>query len=369
MSVCNRDLLIDKYRPKSLADLTFNKDANLFLTAVAKQKDMPHMILEGTRGAGKRLRAQLYLKEKYGDFTINSKTLNLDIPGKGESREIHLLYSKYHHQLNPSIHNIYDRSLMQCITSEIIHARLLFDIPYRIIIIEDADLLSDEAQESLRRTLETCIGSCRFIFLANNEGRLIAPIYSRCITVRIAAPTVTESIHILTDICRQEACTIPESTLTNIAQCRDLQKSINTLNRLLVNATPYSRMDYDHVYRHCTEIIDQIVKGSTIVGTMDRDVRGLIYSLVNYCVDCRSLLPILLNIVLNKLPENAHDERHEVSRIASERDISIRSSSKDIYHVESFCLHLFKVVKTLMLTKQKLAPKVHARAVKSDVGA
>lgn len=359
-----RELLIDKYRPESLDQLTYNKEVNAFLSAVAKKKDMPHLIVEGPRGSGKRLRVELYLREKYGDFRINSGTLYLDVPGKSDTKPVHTLYSKYHHQFNPSIHNIYDRSLMQCFIGEIVQTRLLVDIPYRIIIIEDADRLSTEAQESLRRTLETCVNTCRFIFLVNNEDHIIAPIYSRCISIKVSAPTVPEIVDIMQDICIKEGRSWSDDSLTfaSIAQAsgRNLHKALNTLNKLLLDTSPtpvYTHIDYDDVYRYCTEIIDTLIKGQTIVGTMDK-TRSLLYELVNFCVDCTSLIPILLNIVLIRLPESAHQERFQLTQIASDRDLSIRNSSKEIYHVESFCLHIFRVVKQLMLTKKRHIPSI-----------
>jgi hypothetical protein len=64
---------------------------------------------------------------------------------------------------------------------------------------------------------------------------------------------------------------------------------------------------------------------------------------------------------MHRLPENAHHERFELAKIASARDKSIRSSSKDIYHIESFCLHVFRIVKVLMLTKQRQTPKIKVK--------
>jgi replication factor C subunit 3/5 len=360
-----RELLIDKYRPKSLDQLSYNKEVNTFLLAIAKRKDMPHLIIEGPRGSGKRLRVELYLREKYGDFRINSGILNLDVPGKSDSKPVHTLYSKYHHQFNPSIHNIYDRSLMQCFIGEIVQTRLLVDIPYRIIIVEDADRLSTEAQESLRRTLETYVATCRFIFLVNNEDHIISPIYSRCISVKVSAPTISEMISIMQNICTKEETgrSFQDGTLEDIARAsdRNLNKALNMLNKLMLGsrpadrAVPFARMDYDDVYRYCTEIIDTLIKGQSIVGIMDK-VRLLLYELVNFCVDCTSLLPILLNVALDRLPESAHRERFQLTQIASERDLSIRNSSKEIYHVESFCLHILRIVKHLMLAKTRQIP-------------
>jgi len=353
-----RELLLDKYRPRSLDELTYNRDANTFFKSIATKTDMPHLIVEGPRGSGKRLRVELYLREKYGDFRINTGMLNLDVPGKTDIKSVHTLYSKYHHQFNPSVHNIYDRSLMQCFISEIVQTRLLVNVPYRIIVVEDADLLSTEAQESLRRTLETCVRSCRFIFMVNNEDHLIAPLYSRCITIKVSAPSVQEIIAILSNICEKEGRTeLRPGTLESIAKSsgRNLHKSLNMLNKFLLDTSTqpvFSRYDYDDVYRYCVEIIDTIIKGQTIVGTMDA-VRSLLYELVNFCVECTTLLPILLDIALSKLPQSAHDERYRLTKMASVRDLSIRNSSKEIYHVESFCLHIFQVVKILMLTQSR----------------
>ena len=360
----NRELLIDKYRPKSLDSLSYGKDVNTFLSAIAEKTDMPHLIIEGPRGCGKRLRVELYLRKKYGDFRINSGIINLDVPGKNDSKPVHTLYSKYHHQFNPSIHNIYDRSLMQCFISEIVQTRLVIDIPYRIIIVEDADRLSVEAQESLRRTLETCVSSCRFIFLVNNEDHIIAPIYSRCITVKVAAPTITEMTTIMREICAAEGRVYTDTVLERIAVSsgRNLHKALNTLNKFMLgNCKVFDRMDYDDIYRYCTQIIDTLIKGQTIAGSID-DVRLLLYELVNYCVDCITLLPVLLEIAMQRLPETAHSERFELAQIASIRDKSIRNSSKDIYHIESFCLHVFRIVKILMLTKQRQTPKIKVKS-------
>ena len=230
-----RELLTDKYRPKSLKELDFNHNVNKFLIALAKssEADMPHLILEGCRGSGKRLRTELFLKEKYGEFRTRNTELLLDIPGKTEKKSIHTLTSPYHYQLNPNIHSIYDRSLIQVFITEILQYRVLTGVPYRIIVVEDADLLSTEAQESLRRTLETCISTCRFIFLVNREDKLIPPLYSRCIKIKLSSPTIDEIYNIAEKINIEENFGIHNTEIISIAkECdRDLMKAIQYLYR------------------------------------------------------------------------------------------------------------------------------------------
>jgi DNA polymerase III delta prime subunit len=172
-------------------------------------------------------------------------------------------------------------------------------------------------------------------------------------------------ITIMRDICTKEGLNYPDTVLERIANAsgRNLHKALNTLNKFMLNnCKVFDRMDYDDIYRYCTEIIDTMIKGQTIAGSIDA-VRLLLYELVNYCVDCITLLPVLLEIAIHRLPETAHNERFELVKIASERDKSIRNSSKDIYHIESFCLHVFRIVKVLMLTKQRRTPKIKVKGV------
>ena len=68
-------------------------------------------------------------------------------------------------------------------------------IPYWIcpvVIINEADSLSRDAQAALRRTMEKYMSNMRIILCANSTSRLIAPIKSRCLLMRVAAPRPEE---------------------------------------------------------------------------------------------------------------------------------------------------------------------------------
>lgn len=59
---------------------------------------------------------------------------------------------------------------------------------FKILIINEADKLTKDAQGGLRRTMEKYIKNCRMILICNNVHKLIAPIRSRCLNLRIPAP-------------------------------------------------------------------------------------------------------------------------------------------------------------------------------------
>lgn len=62
----------------------------------------------------------------------------------------------------------------------------------KVVIINEADALTRDAQAALRRTMEKYMTNMRLIMCANNTSKIIAPIRSRCLLVRVAAPTDEE---------------------------------------------------------------------------------------------------------------------------------------------------------------------------------
>lgn len=352
-------LFADKYQPASLANLDYGQHVGRVLSSLARSDQMPHIIIEGARGSGKKTRVNLFLKEKYGSFNTSRVTVNLDIPGKA-SEEVKTLASRYHFQFNPHVHNIYDRTLMQSFISSVVQYEIISGVAYRIIIIEDADLLSIEAQESLRKTLETYIQTCRFIFLSNLEGHIIDPLYSRCVKIDVSSPTEQEITDILSNICSTENASVNRDTMKQIVDGskRDLSRALRYLEKYTLKSKfassssssltlTFDLKEYDSVYSYCCKIIDTLISGTDIVGTMDA-VRSYLYELVNFCTDNKELISILLNITLNKLPKTCHEERFLLCNMASVREESIRQSSKSVYHVEGFCLYIFGILKARM---------------------
>jgi replication factor C subunit 3/5 len=351
-------LLQDKYCPGNFDALDHAPDVTQFLRALAKQ-ELPHLIIEGPRGSGKNLRTLLLLQEKFGHFSI--RNIALDIPG-ADQKDINIMVSPFHYQINPSTHNFYDRMLIKAFTSEVLKYKILTGVKYRILVIEDADLLTQEAQESLRRTLELYISTCRFIFLVNNEGKLIDPLYSRCVKVRLPAPTEAQMHQILSNITRKEGLTVNADVLTAIVthSKRNISKAIGYLEQFIL-AEPveprfFRREDYDVAWNISLKIITTIIEGTDIKITFDK-IRELIYELITYGVEARTIIGNLLELALERLSKKNTTEIYRVCQFACERDSTVRMSSKPIYHLESFCIHLFDTVKNIMEDKKKTLGK------------
>lgn len=102
---------------------------------------------------------------------------------------------------------------------------------YKVIIIHEADNLTKEAQAGLRRTMEKYMGNCRIIMTATCLSKIIMPIRSRCLSIRIPSPSNDEIKKLLKDIKIKENVAITDKMIDAITENsnRNVRKAINTL--------------------------------------------------------------------------------------------------------------------------------------------
>ena len=157
-------LYIDKYRPKTFEDVKFNHKVAGQLKACSHADNIPHIIINGPRGSGRKTFSELYVQEKYHKNDLRMKQQKTEIKYANKTVEIQLLYSPYHYLIDLSIYGVYDRLIIQGFIKDLVQTPPISGINYRIIILENADRLTQEAQHSLRRTLEKYINNCQYIF-------------------------------------------------------------------------------------------------------------------------------------------------------------------------------------------------------------
>jgi replication factor C subunit 3/5 len=206
-------LWVDKHRPKKIDDLSYHNDVTERLRAlVCNPSTMPHLFFYGPSGSGKKTRIASVLREIYGP---GAEKLKLDkrtftTPTK-RIIEINLITSNYHIELSPGDAGLNDRFVVQEVVKEmaanknIISATSLLGegdtmttrptknkADFKTVVLMDCDQLSRQAQAALRRTMEKYATSCRLILCCNSQSKVIEPVRSRCLGIRIGAPTVDE---------------------------------------------------------------------------------------------------------------------------------------------------------------------------------
>lgn len=330
-------LFIDKYKPTNFTDVAYSEYTNTQLKSLAIIDNFPHIILKGFRGSGKKLRALLFLKEKYNSDVFKLDTFNMEfkVLNKQEPLILSILYSPFHYQINLSSYGVYDRVLLEFFFKEIINYKSINNLPYRIIIIEDTDNLSMEAQQSLRRTLETKINNSRFIFIVNNEGFLIDPLYSRCITIPVLSPSNKEIFNIIRPIAISEDIKLTNHDYNEIINNsgRNIHTAINILNNFKITDKIIRDIDINADILLICNIILKFVKYDDIIIIRDKLNNLLINNLSK-----TQIFKLLYKYVLLKNKDTS--KIHKIIKISSKYDISLKKSGKTIYHLEGYCIEL-----------------------------
>ncbi len=199
---------VEKYRPQKIVDLVNQKDVVGSLTSLLKNvSELPHLLFSGSAGVGKTTLAvclsRQILGESWKEYTLELNAS--DERGINMVRERVKKFSKF--------------------------AGLDTNIPFKIIILDEADEMTSDAQTALRRIIEDASKHCRFILIANNISRIIEPIQSRCAVFKFTRIAEKEVIAHLKEIAKKEKLKSDEDGLKAIFDYTegDLRHAINLL--------------------------------------------------------------------------------------------------------------------------------------------
>ena len=205
----NNSIWIEKYRPKCLEDI-IGQDANIeLLRNLIKNNSLPHLLFYGNSGVGKT-------------STVNS-IVNM-LYGKNKSFMVMKLDASDDRGINSVREEIKGFAEKQTI----------FNKGIKMIILDEADSMTSDAQFALRRIIEKYSDNTRFCLICNYDNKIIKPIKSRCVNIRFYP--IKESI--ITDrlkqICINENINHSTKSLESIAKMvdGDMRKSINILQSI-----------------------------------------------------------------------------------------------------------------------------------------
>lgn len=227
-------LWMDKHRPKSIKDLEFNKGVSEILKSLAQKDDFPHLIFYGPDGSGKKTRIRLFLALIYGNgvFKVNNETREIKI--NSTTVEYQILSSNYHIELDPSEADNHDRVIVQKVikeTSSVSQFDHKTQKSFKVIVLNQVDNLTKDAQAALRRTMEKYSKTCRIVMSCNSLTKIIPPIRSRCLSIRVPCPSDNEIKFLLTRIANNEAINVSDNQIELIVKScdRNIRKAINSL--------------------------------------------------------------------------------------------------------------------------------------------
>lgn len=225
MSNAKKDILwIEKYRPINIQNIIQQEDIKNLIQSNKNISNLPHLLLYGPSGTGKTTSAlavckYLYYNEKYCsiyDKIINERVLKLNA---SDDRGIRVVREKIKIFASQSM-NSYD------------------NIPsFKIIILDEADVMTNDSQFALRRIIEQYSHITRFILICNYVTKIIPPLSSRCSKYRFTQIKLESIKIIVLKILSEEKIKYNESDIDNIIKIiynnsdGDLRKVITVLQR------------------------------------------------------------------------------------------------------------------------------------------
>lgn len=196
----------EKYRPKSFPDLLGQDEIVKRVQNLTKSMNIPHLMFAGPAGTGKSSLALIIVKDLFGaSWKENYLELNAS-----DARGIDVVRQE---------------------VKNFARTKSLGQVPFKVIFLDEADALTREAQQALRRTMENFTSTCRFILSCNYSSKIIDPIQSRCAIFRFKLLERKDIFKKLKDIAEKESLSISEPALIALYESSegDCRRAVNLL--------------------------------------------------------------------------------------------------------------------------------------------
>ena len=237
----SHSLWVEKYRPTDLSTYVGNEHLKEKVKAYLESEDVPHLLLFGKAGTGKTTLAKIVVNNIDCDYMY----------------------------INASDENKVDdvRNKIKTFASSVGFKSL------KVIILDECDYLTPNAQAALRNLMETFSKHCRFILTCNYVERIIDPIQSRCQSYKVVPPSKKEVAQQMVEILNTESVEYQLDDVAMIVNAGypDIRRVINSAqrqvvdNKLVVDVSSIIQNDYK------VQLLEKLTSGASF-----KDVRQLI---------------------------------------------------------------------------------------------
>ena len=380
-------LWVDRYRPTSLDKLDYHKDQAEQLRRLAQAGDLPHMLFYGPSGAGKKTRVMALLRAIFGPGVerVRLEHRPFKTPS-GKAIEMTTVASAFHIEINPGDAGIYDRFVVQDIIKEMAASVPLVTAPavapeaspsssssssassassssasappfpgatastgnFKVVLLSEVDRMTKEAQAALRRTMEKFSATTRLILVCCSPSRVIEPVRSRCLGIRVGAPTQQEVIALLTATALKENLTLPMVLAAKIAaqSGRNLRRAILALEAAKAQCYPFQTtqavplMDYE---RYTQLLAADVLREQSPQQLLA--CRARVYELIVNCVPADVIIKKLVHFIVEKVAPDREALKHDLMSWAAHYEHRMNLGQKELFHVEALIARIMSVLR------------------------
>ena len=329
-------LWVDKYRPSTLGDLSYHSDLSRLLDRLGESGDIPHLLFYGPSGAGKKTRILALLHKIFGANVMKVKCEVRNFKAGSLNTEITVLQSNVHIDMTPSDVGFKDKVVVQQMIKEIASSKNPDGRSFKVLVLNQADHLTDEAQAALRRTLEKYTATTRVVLVANSLCRIIAPLRSRCLGIRVASPTEPEIKEVLLKIAAEERQNLTPLLLQRIVSSsnRNLRRAIMIMQTAFIQHGKLAddcQIPVPEWEKYVREITTNVLEEQS--PKQLKLVRGKLYEVIANCISPTTIFITLTRELLARIDPTM---KPWLINEAAKYELTMKSGSKHIIHLEAF---------------------------------
>lgn len=311
-----------------------------------KFKKIPNLLIHGHTGSGKKTLIKLLLKEIYGEQVEKTSKIKYFISGYSNyDVEIEIEQSNYHIIIEPN-NTGFDKYVIQEIVKEYAKKNIMQifknKIPFKIVLINNVDNLSYYAQTSLRCTMERYHDTCKFILCSYQISKIIEPIRSRCLNIRVPRPSNIELFKYLSSISIKEKMKITPAHINYI-----IKKSDKNINTCLWILEYFKNKEFDFIVSwkmYLSPLIDLIhltfFNKKVINLTIILEIRNILNNIFISNITGSEIIVELLDQLILKHPEYPVDLYFNIIKIFSDFEIRLSKGKRAIIHIEALLMKL-----------------------------
>ena len=304
---------IEKYRPKNIDDILYNENIKNIIQKFINNKNIPNIILYGYHGIGKTSLINIIVNSLY----TNNKDMVLEL-NNSDDRGINIIRNIREYARQPSVLSYIKNNNNNL---------------HKLIILDEADSLTYEAQYALRRIIELYSGNIRFCMICNEMSKLDEALISRCNVFKLLS--IPEDIQLLKlqQICNKENLICNDNYLLDIARSSngDLRQSINILEYLYLTKIDNNIISYEDINNIISDILQDDKK--ILYNQFDNKEYKKIY---NYFLELKNKKNININKIIEIVFEYLLDKLTKINDTS--KKILFTKSIIELSKIEKYVL-------------------------------
>jgi len=311
---------------------------------------MPNLLIHGSAGCGKHTLIRLLLNDIY-DSTINDTFIETYyIKGYGNSTiDVSIEQSKYHLIIEPN-NTALDKYLIQEVVKEYAKKKIINvsynKFPFRIVLINNIDNLNYLGQTSLRCTMERYHKTCRFILCGNHISKIIDPIKSRCLDIRIPSSNNIEMTDLLYHILLCEKKLISHNKIINIVNegNGNIKKTLWILQMSLYKITDFELSWEKSLNKLIELMLDFKNKNISVLNEKLIPItRNILYNIFTTNIPSIEILHKLIDkIIISKYFDTKLLSK--ILLIFSDTEIRLNRGKRSIIHLDNCMCKIYKTI-------------------------